>query len=60
MSDFEKGTEYLVENGDFKTQAIISAAISLKRIADALQEPNEYGEIGGAAIAGSVRRGLMK
>lgn len=35
-----------------------SAAISLKRIADALNEPNAYGEIGTAAIAGAILRGL--
>ena len=36
----------------------VSFAISLKRIADALNEPNEYGEIGSAAIAGAIVRGL--
>lgn len=38
--------------------ALASIAISLKRIADAMQEPNEYGEVGGAAIAGAVSRSL--
>lgn len=35
-----------------------SAAISLKRLADALREPNEYGEVGTAAVAGAIVRGL--
>jgi hypothetical protein len=45
---------------NFSTEqcALVSIAISMKRIADALSEPNEYGEIGGAAIAGSIKRGL--
>ncbi len=46
------------EHGDDRTEVLISIAMSLKRIADALQEPNEYGEVGGAAIAGSIKRGL--
>jgi hypothetical protein len=40
-------------------EAVVSIAISLKRIADAMQAPNEYGEVGGAAIAGSIRRALQ-
>lgn len=36
----------------------LSFAISLKRIADALNEPNAYGEVGSAAIAGAIVRGL--
>lgn len=39
---------------------LLSIAISLKRIADAMQEPNEYGEIGGAAIAGAIARSLRQ
>lgn len=38
--------------------ALVSIAISLKRIADAMQSPNEYGEVGGAAIAGAIARSL--
>jgi len=38
---------------------LISIAISLKRIADALNEPNAYGEIGSSAIAGAIVRGLQ-
>ncbi len=38
--------------------SFISMAISMKRIADAMQEPNEYGEIGGAAISRAILRGL--
>ncbi len=37
---------------------LLSIAVSLKRIADALQEPNEYGEVGGAALAGAISRSL--
>ena len=55
---FESGSVFYAENGDVKTHAIISIAFSLKRIADALQEPNEYGEVGGAAVAGAIARGL--
>jgi hypothetical protein len=38
--------------------ALASIAISLKRIADALQEPNAYGETGTEAIANSITRGI--
>lgn len=38
--------------------ALASIAISLKRIADALNEPNAYGEVGSAALAGAILRGL--
>ena len=38
--------------------AMISIAISLKRIADAFNEPNAYGEVGSAAIANSIARGI--
>ncbi len=31
----------------------------LARIADALNEPNEYGEVGSAALAGAILRGLQ-
>jgi len=37
-----------------------SIAISLKRIADAMERTNEYGEFGSEAISGSIRRGLMQ
>lgn len=37
---------------------LASIAVSLKRIADAMQEPNAYGEVGGAAISGAILRGL--
>lgn len=36
--------------------AYASIAISLKRIADALEKTNEYGEMGFEAVAGSIRR----
>lgn len=38
--------------------ALASIAISLKRIADVLGEPNAWGEVGTAAIAGAIVRGL--
>lgn len=38
--------------------SVISIAISLKRIADAFETTNEYGEHGSAAISGSILRGL--
>jgi hypothetical protein len=38
--------------------ALASIAISLKRIADAINSPNAYGEVGSAAIAGAILRGL--
>lgn len=38
--------------------SLTSIAISLRRIADALNSPNEYGEVGSAALAGSILRGL--
>jgi len=37
---------------------LLSISVSLKRIADALNEPNEYGEVGSAALAGAIARGL--
>jgi hypothetical protein len=40
-------------------EALVSIAISLKRIADALTEPvNEYGEPMTQAIPGEIRRGM--
>lgn len=39
---------------------LLSIAISMKRIADALNEPNEFGEVGSAALAGSIARGLRQ
>lgn len=38
--------------------ALTSIAISLRRIADALDSPNAYGEVGSAAVAGAILRGL--
>lgn len=38
--------------------ALASIAISLRRIADALNSPNAYGEVGSAAVAGAIVRGL--
>lgn len=57
-NQLEPGSEFYADNGDCKTHAIVSIAMSLKRIADAMQAPNEYGEIGGAAISGAILRGL--
>ncbi len=53
---FEEGAELHAAPGDIQTHALVSIAYSLKRIADAIQEPNEYGEVGGAAIAGAIAR----
>lgn len=42
------------------TEALmISAAVSLKRIADAMTETNEYGEGTAAAIGGNLRRAMQ-
>jgi hypothetical protein len=38
--------------------ALASIAISLRRIADALNEPNAYGEVGSQALANSIVRGM--
>lgn len=38
--------------------ALTSIAVSLRRIADAMQSPNEYGEVGSAALAGAISRSL--
>lgn len=55
----EPTTEYYIQPGASRNdQAVMSIAISLKRIADAMQSPNEYGEIGGEAIAGAISRSL--
>ncbi len=53
---FEPEAEQGAAPGDVQTHALVSIAYSLKRIADAMQEPNEYGEVGGAAIAGAISR----
>lgn len=45
-----------VDGPDIATK--ISIAISLKRIADALNDPNEYGEVGSTALSGAILRGL--
>lgn len=46
---FDEACKYAVQH---------SMAISLKRIADALNEPNSFGEIGTRALAGAITRGL--
>jgi hypothetical protein len=38
--------------------ALYSIAISMRRIADALNECNDYGEVGGKAFARAIRDGL--
>lgn len=38
----------------------ISTAISLKRIADAMTETNEYGETGSQAVGGHVKRAAQE
>lgn len=38
--------------------ALFSIAVSMKRIADALNECNDYGEVGGKALARAIRDGL--
>lgn len=38
----------------------MSIAISLKRIADTLNEPNEYGEFGIRALANSIARDSIR
>jgi hypothetical protein len=54
----EEGSALLAENGDNQTHALVSIAFSLKRIADAMQTSNEYGEVGSAALAGAISRSL--
>lgn len=39
---------------------LVSIAISLKRIADAMDEKNEYGEGPAAAIGGAITRSLQQ
>lgn len=56
----EPGSELSADNGDVQTHALVSIAFSLKRIADALNSPNEYGEVGSAAVAGAIVRGLRE
>lgn len=51
---FEPGSEQF----DQSIQPLVSIAISLKRIADALNETNEYGEGPAAAIGGHIARSL--
>lgn len=41
-----------------EAESLASIAISLARIADALCSPNAYGEVGSAAVAGAIVRGL--
>lgn len=40
--------------------ALASIAISLKRIADALERTNRYGEQGIEALSGAITRGLQR
>lgn len=49
-----------VESFDKEFQLQASIAISLKRIADALTSPNEFGEVGSEAIYGAIKRGLRE
>lgn len=46
--------------GDAPEMYLRSIAISLKRIADALDEPNEYGEGPAAAIGAGIARALNR
>ena len=47
-----------VETSQLMDRVQLSTAISLKRIADAFNEPNRYGEVGSEAIANSIARGI--
>ena len=41
-----------------RDSTLTSIAISLKRIADALNTPNDYGEVGAANLARAIKDGL--
>lgn len=59
MKLFEPDTGYFVENGDNKGQAIISIAVSLKRIADALEgSPSQVSLVTGIQLA--ISQGLYE
>lgn len=45
--------------GSLDAWALMSIAVSLKRIADAMSETNEYGEGPAAAIGGNIARSLQ-
>jgi hypothetical protein len=54
----EVGSEFLVENGDDRGQAIISTAMSLKRIADAVEgTPSKMGLVDG--IMHAIEQGFI-
>lgn len=40
--------------------SLASIAISLKRIADAINMPNDYGEVGAAHLARAIKAGLSR
>lgn len=58
MSDPRKFFEPESEKFDIGLQPLVSIAISLKRIADALNETNEYGEGAAKAIGGNIARAM--
>ena len=63
MRDNPHNPTTLLEKGARSTTPLeiaaqVSIAISLKRIADALNDPNDHGEVGSAALAGAIYRGL--
>ena len=60
MDSLEQAVRLLSQDVSPSDCSLFSIAVSMKRIADALNEPNEYGEVGGAAIAGSIKRGLQQ
>ena len=54
INQLEPGTKDL----DFDAAPMMSIAISLKRIADAMTETNEWGENTAEAIGGHLRRAM--
>lgn len=64
MNELEKEADNLltagadVANSLSSNPALYSIAISMKRIADALNSPNDHGEVGSAALTLAISRGL--
>lgn len=49
----------LLEPGAAQYDALTSIAISLKRIADAMSQPDDFGQTGSAALATAIRNGII-
>lgn len=52
--------ESALPNASAKERALLSIAVSMKRIADAITAVDRYGQTGSAAISSAIRDGLRE